>query len=116
MEIKKLTTYIEANDLPKFRLKQILKAIFQDSVSSFDEISTLPKDLREKISTEIDILSFELVDTQTDKNNTTYKALLKLLDGNLIETVLMRNSNKESWTACVSSQVGCAMGCAFCAT
>ncbi|MDA3840642.1 MAG: 23S rRNA (adenine(2503)-C(2))-methyltransferase RlmN [Patescibacteria group bacterium] len=116
MDIKQINQFLEENKLPKFRLKQILKAVCTDSVSSFSEISTLPKDLREKMDKEIDILSFEPEEIQSDKKDGSQKVLLKLSDGNFIETVLMPGVNENHWTACISSQVGCAMGCSFCAT
>ena len=116
MDIKKINIFLEENKLPKFRLKQILKAVYADSVSSFSEISTLPKDLREKMDKEVDILSFEAEEIQSDKKDGSQKVLLKLSDGNFIETVLMPGVIENHWTACISSQVGCAMACAFCAT
>jgi len=116
VDIKKINQFLEDNKLPKFRLKQILKAVYQDSASSFSEITVLPKDLREKMNKEIDILSFEPEEIQSDKKDGSQKVLLKLVDGNFIETVLMPGVIENHWTACISSQVGCAMGCAFCAT
>ncbi|PLX21527.1 23S rRNA (adenine(2503)-C(2))-methyltransferase RlmN [Candidatus Parcubacteria bacterium] len=116
MDIKKLSQYLEDNKLPKFRLKQILKAVYQDSVSSFLEISTLAKDLREKIDKEFNILSFKPNEIQSDKKDGSQKVLLELKDGHAIETVLMPGSIDKHWTACISSQVGCPMGCSFCAT
>jgi 23S rRNA (adenine2503-C2)-methyltransferase len=116
MNIKEINNFLEENKLPKFRLKQILKAVYQDSVSSFSEISTLPKDIRGKMDKEIGILSFTPEEIQSDKKDGTQKVLLKLDDGNFIETVLMPGVIENHWTACISSQVGCAMGCAFCAT
>jgi len=116
MNIKQINNFLEENKLPKFRLKQILKAVYQDSVSSFSEISTLPKDLREKMDKEIPILSFEAQKVQSDKKDGTQKVLLKLTDGNFIETVLIPGVIEGHWTTCISSQVGCAMRCSFCAT
>ena len=116
MNIKEINKFIEENKLPKFRLKQILKAVYQDHVSAFSEISTLPKELREKMDKELNILSFEPEEIQSDKKDGSQKVLLKLSDANFIETVLMPGVNDNHWTACISSQVGCAMACAFCAT
>jgi len=116
MDIKKIKQFLEEKKLPKFRLKQILKAVYQDSVSCFSEISTLPKDLREELDKEINILSFSPDEIQTDKKDQTKKVLLKLSDENYIETVLMPGVIEGHWTTCISSQVGCALNCAFCAT
>lgn len=115
MDNKKLEQFLLENNLPKFRLGQIQKAIFNDGVSSFSEITTLPKDLREKLEKEIKILSFEVEKVLVADNNQSIKALLKLADGSLIETVLI-SPKPGVWSACISCQVGCAMGCMFCAT
>ena len=115
MNIEKLEKFLLENSLPKFRLGQIQKAIFQDGASSFAEITTLSKELREKMEHELKILSFEVEKVLRAKDGQSIKALLKLSDGNLIETVLI-SPKPEIWSACISCQVGCAMGCRFCAT
>ncbi|HBI34363.1 MAG TPA: 23S rRNA (adenine(2503)-C(2))-methyltransferase RlmN [Candidatus Moranbacteria bacterium] len=115
MDIKKLQQFLQENNLPKFRLGQIQKAIFTDGVSSFGEITTLSKDLREKMEKEMRLLSFDVEKVLVAKDGQSIKALLKLSDGELIETVLI-SPKPEIWSACISCQVGCAMGCRFCAT
>lgn len=115
MEIQKLQQLLKAYNQPSFREKQIIKAIFQDGVFSFSEITTIPKDLREILEKEMQILSFEPGQFLVSKNNDSMKVLLKLRDGNLIETVLI-SPKPGTWSACISCQVGCAMGCRFCAT
>ncbi len=127
MNIEKLGQFLQDNNLPKFRLGQIQKAIFADSVSSFAEITTLSKDLREKMENQLQLLSFKvekvLIAKDGPARNATHsvaggqsiKALLKLSDGELIETVLI-SPKPGTWSACISCQVGCAMGCKFCAT
>jgi 23S rRNA (adenine(2503)-C(2))-methyltransferase len=115
MNIEKLQQFLQENNLPKFRLGQIQKAIFADGVSSFAEITTLSKELREKMESEMKILSFEVEKVLIAKDGQSIKALLKLAGGDLIETVLI-SPKPEIWSACISCQVGCAMGCRFCAT
>lgn len=115
MDIKKLEQFLLENNLPKFRLGQIQKAIFADDVSTFSEITTLSKDLREKMEKELKILSFDVEKILTAKDGQSIKALLKLQSGDLIETVLI-SPKPGVWSACISCQVGCAMGCRFCAT
>ncbi len=106
---------------PKFRIKQIHKAWFDLKIKSYAEITTLPADLRKKLSN-FPWLSVAPKTILKSKIDGTEKALLKLADGLCIETILMaRESKKEDKeaprrTICVSSQVGCGMGCAFCAT
>jgi 23S rRNA (adenine(2503)-C(2))-methyltransferase len=115
MDLEKLEKFLVENGQPKFRLGQIQKAIFQDGGSSFLEISTISKDLREKMEKEMQMLSFEVEKVLVAKDNQSIKALLKLSDGNLMETVLI-SPKPNVWSACISCQVGCAMGCRFCAT
>ena len=115
MRVGKIKEFLENNNLPAFRLKQIIKAVYEDSVSLFTEITTLSKDLREKLDDEIEILSFEVVEVLKSKNKDSFKALLKLSDGNYIETVLLKVMPGHL-SACISSQAGCPMGCKFCAT
>jgi len=106
---------LQEQNQSKFRLEQIKKAIYQDGVSSFAEISTISKDLRETLGKEMALLSFEVQKVLVSKDKQSIKALLKLQDGNLIETVLIA-PKPDVWSACISCQVGCAMGCRFCAT
>lgn len=111
-------------DQPAYRLKQIEKARFDVSLNSYDEISTLPLELREKLKN-FPWLTVESHTELKSKVDNTRKYLFKLADGNLIEMVLMGRKNlKEGatedslarYTICISSQAGCPMRCAFCAT
>lgn len=115
MDLNKLEKILRENNQPKFRLEQIRKAVFEDGISSFSEISTIPKDLRELLEREFKILSFEAEKVLISDDKRSMKALLKLSDNNYIETVLL-SPRPETWTACISSQVGCQLGCEFCAT
>ncbi len=89
------------------------RAWFDPSLSSWNTVSTLPKDLREELEAKVPWSSVKLIRSPSSK--TAVKALFELHDGKKIESVLMVNS-KGQWTACLSSQVGCAMACDFCAT
>lgn len=115
MNIQKLKEILDAHNQPKFRFEQICKAVFQDGVSSFAEISTIGKELRTVLEKEMQILSCEPQQVLVSNNKDSMKVLLTLSDGNLIETVLI-SPKPGDWSACISSQVGCAMGCRFCAT
>ncbi len=101
--------------LSKFRAKQIYNQIFIKFASTFDEMTELSKDLREELTQKFLITDIQIEQKQVSKDG-TIKYLLKLSDGELVETVLMRFDNRSNLTACVSSQVGCPMGCKFCAT
>ncbi|MDP2691723.1 MAG: 23S rRNA (adenine(2503)-C(2))-methyltransferase RlmN [bacterium] len=101
------------SNLPRFRQQQIRTAWFDPAISGWDEVTTLPKGMREEFKVQFPWMSLTSVRLQASQ--TAHKGLFRLDDGKLIESVLMVNS-KGDWTACVSSQVGCAMACDFCAT
>lgn len=103
----------EALGLPKYRAKQVFKWLGR-GVASFDEMSDLPKELRTKLSAEYSIYRPKVISKQVSKLDGTIKYLWELYDGNAVETVVM--SYKHGNTVCVSSQVGCRQGCAFCAS
>lgn len=100
---------------PGFRLKQIETALFQPEVRSWSDVSTLPNAMREVLEKEVSFCSLEIETIQGNKKGDTYKAIATLSTGEQIETVLMQNP-RGYWTICVSSQIGCAMKCTFCAT
>ena len=108
-----LAVYFKELGQPAFRAGQVFRWLHQ-GVGSFDEMTNLPKALRETLK-ETCVLSVPEVERrQVSKEDGTVKYLWRLTDGNCIETVLMRY--KHGNTVCVSSQVGCDMGCAFCAS
>ena len=109
-ELKELMTVL--GDKP-FRAKQIYSWIHEHLVTSYDEMTNLSKGLREKLK-EYPITALEVVDVQTSRLDGTQKYLFRLTDGNVIESVLMRYKHGNS--VCISSQVGCRMGCRFCAS
>ncbi len=98
---------------PEYRLKQIKKAIFHDLISDWKDATTLPFSLREKLNEQCPLdIKYRLFKS---KKEDTAKALITLEDGLKIESVLMRHKDGRN-TVCVSSQVGCPLGCLFCAT
>ena len=96
-----------------FRAEQIYKWIYENRVSSFDEMTNLSLELREKLKQDYEIKEFKIITKQVSFDGTK-KYLFDLLDGNAIETVLMEYHH--GYSICVSSQVGCKMGCKFCAS
>ena len=96
-----------------FRAEQIFKWVHQEKVKTFDEMTNLSLDLREKLKANYTICNFNILKKQESKDG-TIKYLFDVLDGNAIETVLMRYHHGNS--VCVSSQIGCKMGCKFCAS
>ena len=115
MNNENLTRILVKNNQPSYRTAQIQKAIYEEGVSSFLEISTISKELRERLAKELSILSFTVEKVLVAKDNCSIKALLKLADGEKIETVLL-SPLPNKWSVCISSQVGCALNCQFCAT
>lgn len=96
-----------------FRAEQIFKWIYVDKVKSFDDMTNLSIDLREKLKSNYDICNFKVIHKFVSKDG-TIKYLFDVGDGNAIESVLMEYKFGKS--VCVSSQIGCRMGCKFCAS
>lgn len=100
-------------DEPKYRVTQVHKLIFSDLIEDFREATVLPKNLRNKLDEQFPLeIKAKLIQS---KDQRTVKAFIYLEDGLLTETVLMKHP-KDRNTICVSSQVGCPLGCKFCAT
>lgn len=110
LKLEDLTSYLEDNGYSKFVSKQIYDWIYKKRVFDFDKMSNIKLELREQLKKDFDISMLKLVRRQTSKE--TNKYLFELADGNLIESVLMRHDYGLS--VCVSSQIGCNMGCSFC--
>lgn len=99
---------------PSFRAKQIFTWLHKFGVDSFDEMSNLPKAMREKLAEDYYISSCKIEKKLVSKKDGTVKYLFSLCDGEYVESVIMKY--KYGYTICVSSQVGCKMGCRFCAS
>jgi len=129
--VKDLILNYTLNDLedivkPKFRAKQIFNWIYAKRVESFLDMQNLPKNLREELEERFSIFSSKIVSKQVSSDG-SIKYLFKLHDGHTVEAVLLLMKEKEynedgsikhleKFTVCVSSQVGCKVGCAFCLT
>ena len=118
MNLKSLTQPELANILkelgqPAFRTKQIFTWLHK-GVRSYDEMTNLPKGLRDTLAQQYPINAPKVVRKQESKKDGTIKYLWELSDGNCVETVLMRYNYGN--TVCISTEVGCRMGCAFCAS
>ena len=115
MNLQHLKQVLEQKNEPAFRLEQIKRAFYVERRKSWDEVSVLSKDLRAQLATEIPWDTVTPVRVQEGDEGETVKTLFACADGKNIEAVLMRHEDERN-TVCVSSQVGCAMGCTFCAT
>lgn len=109
----KMKEFVKSQGLPEYRARQILHWIYEKKAGSIQEITELSSNLRKQLSEVAYISSLELVKQQTSKDGTE-KFLFKLEDKETIESVLIPDD--ERLTLCISSQVGCAMGCRFCLT
>jgi len=111
MDISNLEKTLEGE--PKYRLKQANEAVFKNFISDWSEATFFTKDLRDKLNKECPLKIN--ADVLVSKKEDSVKARITLKDGYMIETVLMRHEDGRN-TVCVSSQVGCPLGCLFCAT
>jgi len=114
LDFEMLESQLKALGQPGFRAKQIWTALYQTFRVSPDEITTLPKDFREKLSQSYSFQALDPVKAIESRDGRTVKTLFKLYDGNYIEAVLMYYDERR--TLCISSQSGCGIGCSFCAT
>lgn len=113
MTLEEMQALLKSWGEPSFRAGQVFTWLHK-GVTSFDEMSNLPKTLREKLAGECILTPPTVERKQVSAQDGTIKYLWKLADGNCIETVLMRYQHGN--TVCISCQVGCRMGCAFCAS
>jgi 23S rRNA (adenine2503-C2)-methyltransferase len=118
-------TFIKKYKLQPFRVKQIIHEIFKNQNISFAEMTTLSKELRQQLDENFSLLSFQVDNIIEDKTST--KISFKTHDGYIIETVILHHRQHEKYaknstpklnriTLCVSSQIGCPIGCLFCVT
>lgn len=115
LSLKELEDLMDSFSATKFRAKQIHNWIYAKSVSEIDEMTNLSKDFREELKKTTVVTDTKIKVKQVSKDG-TIKYLVEYPDGECVETVLMRFDNRANLTACVSSQVGCAVNCSFCAT
>lgn len=110
---EELEDWLRSEQQPKFRHKQILQWAIRNRVGGFDEMTNLPKTLRDALTRDFSFWSANVVRHEKAADQTE-KLLLELRDGGRIECVLIREGTRR--TVCISTQVGCAMGCVFCAS
>lgn len=111
--LDEFSSWLKENGESAFRAKQVYSWIYKE-VWNFDDMRNLPKSLKEKLKENFKIVIPEIVEEFRSKDDDTRKLLLALEDGNLIECVIMKY--KHGNTICISTQVGCRMGCKFCAS
>lgn len=116
MHFDALKTFFAERKEPAYRLAQAKRAFYVEWLGSWDEVTVFGKALREACAAAVPWNALTPVATQESPDKRTVKTLFACADGKKIEAVLMRHDDGERNTVCVSSQVGCAMACGFCAT
>jgi 23S rRNA (adenine2503-C2)-methyltransferase len=105
---------------PDYRARQVGQGVYRRFATDFEEMTELPRALRSRLAKRLRVGAAAITGEQTSADASTTKLLLRLDDGELIETVLMRydpfGQRRARRTVCISTQAGCAMGCTFCAT
>ena len=114
LQYDELINWCEQIGEKKFRAAQIYDWLHVKMVDSFDEMTNLSKNLRQKLNDNCECISLKMIDVQISKIDETRKYLFELPDNNVIESVWMKYKHGNS--VCISSQVGCRMGCRFCAS
>ena len=113
MDLEELTAWLKAQGEPAFRARQIFRWLYRGAVS-FGEMTDLSKALRQRLEETALLTPPKVARKQVSQQDGTIKYLWELADGNCVESVLMRYQHGN--TVCISCQVGCRMGCAFCAS
>ena len=114
MDEAQLQAYFEQLGEKKFRASQVYQWLHQKLVTDFEQMTNLPESLRKTLKENCRLTALTAERVQVSQIDGTSKYLFKLYDGNLIESVLMKYHHGNS--VCISSQVGCRMGCRFCAS
>lgn len=114
MDLEELTRFVKEKGLPAFRAKQLFEWLHVRRVRGYEEMTSLPAALRAGLAGEFPLVTAAVADRQISRVDGTQKFLFRLPDGCLVESVFMRYKFGNS--VCISSQVGCRMGCRFCAS
>ncbi len=112
--LEELTHELKEQGLAGFRARQIYQWIHEKLADSFDDMTNLSKELRKTLSETYELITLQIVDVRISEVDQTRKYLFQLPDGHVIESVLMKY--QYGYSICISSQVGCRMGCRFCAS
>lgn len=114
MTLDELEKWLKERGEKAFRAKQVYQWMHEKLADSFEDMTNLPKQLRQALADSCELVTLRIAEVKTSRTDGTRKYLFKLPDGAVIESVLMRYRHGNS--VCVSSQVGCRMGCRFCAS
>lgn len=113
--IEKLYDLLNKNNIPEYRFNQIIHSIFKQRIGKYEDMKTLPKNIRELLINEFGSTVYKVKPTLENDSEQVGKMLFELCDGNKVEAVRLRY--QRGWESfCISSQCGCCFGCKFCAT
>ena len=113
LSLPEIEEFIASLGKEKYRARQIMKWLYQTGATSFAQMTTLAREFRARME-ELFTIAEPAIDRVQQSADTTKKVLFRLADGLAVESVLI--PGKNHWTACISTQAGCAMGCRFCLT
>ena len=114
LSLDEMKQFIQSIGEPEFRGKQLYQWMHQKQIFDYNQMSNIPKKMIEKLNEKATIFLPEIVEVQTSKIDGTQKFLFQLQDHHMVESVLMKYKHGNS--VCISTQVGCKMGCKFCAS
>lgn len=114
LSLEELSAWLVANGREAYHSKQIFKWVYDKSILTWEGMTNLSKELREKLAAQFRLSTLECVKVTPSSDGETYKFLWKLSEGSFVESVLILSGSRR--TVCVSSQVGCPVRCAFCAS
>lgn len=114
MTFTELNAELSKNKLPAYRVKQLYEWLHKNAADSYEKMSNLPQELRTYLEKKYPLLGCKTIRKQVSRLDDTVKYLFEMIDGEAIESVLMKY--KHGYTLCISTQVGCKSGCIFCAT
>ncbi len=112
LAISDLEAYLDSLSQPRFRVKQIWEGVYRNLVSTWQDFTNLPGELREKLAADYSLKNFELIERISAIDGASTKFLFNLADGNSIESVILRSDDRI--TLCISTQSGCPVGCVYC--
>jgi 23S rRNA (adenine2503-C2)-methyltransferase len=114
LDLQTLHALLESLGEPSFRARQVWKWLYVHLADSYDSMTNIPQSVRESLTSSNPIQTYERINSVSSSDGQTKKDLLLMSDGEAVEVVLMRYERRR--TACLSTQVGCPVGCTFCAT
>lgn len=115
MDLTRIKNYLKEKGVPDFRYNQIVDSVFSGRFNNFNNITSLPKEIRIELDKEFKFYSIKNLGVFSSRRGRAFKFLFELYDKNRIETMIFKKKS-DDWVICLSIQVGCPVGCRFCAS